>query len=325
MAEVGQRLTGAAFRLSAVTGGPSRSVGFGDSPVLHLSSSTVADSGIGEEPPLERKTKTPAAHQHRVGRSEGWTALYSRCLRQDSPQFSTSTERVFCSSEQLRTFCTAVFIWTEQAPGSRLRPATGGPFSSRSYSWRNESRASPMYRSRTAYYDVLQISPNATQAQIKTAYYKQSLIHHPDKNPGNPDTTQRFSEISEAYTVLGNINLRRKYDRGLLSRSDVQSAGRPSSKEAPDKSAAAPPTPRQQSARRFSRAGGKNMFDFDAFYKAHYGEQLQREQEMKARKEEMERLYQEKMKKRREDRLKDGTLLMVLAVAGLLLVSLSRN
>ncbi|KAM8853723.1 dnaJ (Hsp40) homolog, subfamily C, member 30b [Synchiropus picturatus] len=318
MAEVGQRLTGAAFRLSAVTGGPSRSVGFGDSPVLHLSSSTVADSGSGEEPPLERKKKT---QQHRVGRSQGWTALYSRCLRQDSPQFSTSTERVFCSSEQLRTFCTAVFIWTAEAPG----PATGGPFSSRSYSWRNESRESPMYRSRTAYYDVLQISPNATQAQIKTAYYKQSLIHHPDKNPGNPDTTLRFSEISEAYTVLGNINLRRKYDRGLLSRSDVHSAGRPSSKEAPDKTAAASPTPRPQSARRFSRAGGKNMFDFDAFYKAHYGEQLQREREMKARKEEMERLYQEKMKKRREDRLKDGTLLMVLAVAGLLFASLSRN
>ncbi|KAM9801652.1 dnaJ (Hsp40) homolog, subfamily C, member 30b [Neosynchiropus ocellatus] len=281
MVEVGQRLTGAAFRLSAVTGGPSRSVGFGDSPVPPPASSTAADSRIGENPRLEYKKKTSTARK---------------------------------LANQYR------------APGSRPRRPTGGPapFSSRSYSWRNDSRDAPMYRSRTAYYDVLQISPNATQAQIKTAYYKQSMIHHPDKNPGNPDTTQRFSEISEAYTVLGNINLRRKYDRGLLNQFDVQSAGRPSSKEAPNRSTAAPPTQRQQSAHRFSRAGGKTMFDFDAFFKAHYGEQLQREREMKARKEEMERLYQEKMKKRREDSLKDATLLMVLAAAGLLLISLSK-
>uniref|UniRef100_A0A3B4V630 DnaJ homolog subfamily C member 30, mitochondrial n=1 Tax=Seriola dumerili TaxID=41447 RepID=A0A3B4V630_SERDU len=88
----------------------------------------------------------------------------------------------------------------------------------------------------TAYYDILKVSPGATQSQIKTAYYKQSFIYHPDKNPGSKEATQRFSEISEAYTVLGNISLRRKYDRGILSQSDIRSAGRPSSKETTSRS-----------------------------------------------------------------------------------------
>uniref|UniRef100_A0A3Q2PNG2 DnaJ heat shock protein family (Hsp40) member C30 n=1 Tax=Fundulus heteroclitus TaxID=8078 RepID=A0A3Q2PNG2_FUNHE len=87
-----------------------------------------------------------------------------------------------------------------------------------------------LHRSKTAYYDILKVSPSATQSQIKTAYYKQSFIYHPDKNLGRQDATQRFSQISEAYTVLGNISLRRKYDRGILSQSDLQSSGKPSSR-----------------------------------------------------------------------------------------------
>uniref|UniRef100_A0A673BB84 J domain-containing protein n=1 Tax=Sphaeramia orbicularis TaxID=375764 RepID=A0A673BB84_9TELE len=67
-----------------------------------------------------------------------------------------------------------------------------------------------------SYYDILKVSPSATQSQIKSAYYKQSFIYHPDKNAGSEEAKQMFAEISEAYTVLGNITLRRKYDRGIL-------------------------------------------------------------------------------------------------------------
>uniref|UniRef100_A0A3Q1GUJ0 DnaJ (Hsp40) homolog, subfamily C, member 30b n=1 Tax=Acanthochromis polyacanthus TaxID=80966 RepID=A0A3Q1GUJ0_9TELE len=142
-----------------------------------------------------------------------------------------------------------------------------------------------LHRSRTAYYDILSVSPTATQSQIKTAYYKQSFIYHPDKNPDSMEATQRFSEISEAYTVLGNISLRRKYDRGILSHSDIQRAGRPSSRETTGRSTGSPHQHQQQRARRFSQPGGKPIFDFDAFYQAHYGEQLQRERDMRARKQ----------------------------------------
>uniref|UniRef100_A0A3B3VDI4 J domain-containing protein n=1 Tax=Poecilia latipinna TaxID=48699 RepID=A0A3B3VDI4_9TELE len=62
-----------------------------------------------------------------------------------------------------------------------------------------------LHKSKTAYYDILKVSPSATQSQIKTAYYKQSFIYHPDKNLGSEEATQHFAKISEAYAVLGNI------------------------------------------------------------------------------------------------------------------------
>uniref|UniRef100_A0AAQ4PQU9 DnaJ homolog subfamily C member 30, mitochondrial n=1 Tax=Gasterosteus aculeatus aculeatus TaxID=481459 RepID=A0AAQ4PQU9_GASAC len=180
--------------------------------------------------------------------------------------------------------------------------------SSRGYSWRRDSGSKQpplLHRSRTSYYDTLKVSPGATQSQIKTAYYKQSFVYHPDKNPGDEEANRRFSEISEAYTVLGSISLRRKYDRGLLSGSDVQGAGRP--------------------ARRFSQAGGKAMFDFDAFYRAHYGEQLQRERDMKARRQRVQEQQEESLKRWRQGKMMEMTAAMLLAMAGLLIVNLSNS
>uniref|UniRef100_A0AAQ5YMS2 DnaJ homolog subfamily C member 30, mitochondrial n=1 Tax=Amphiprion ocellaris TaxID=80972 RepID=A0AAQ5YMS2_AMPOC len=195
--------------------------------------------------------------------------------------------------------------------------------SSRSYSWSSED-APLLHRSRTAYYDILSVSPTATQSQIKTAYYKQSFIYHPDKNPGSEEATQRFSEISEAYTVLGNISLRRKYDRGILSQSDVQRAGRPSSRETTGRSTGSPHQQQQQRARRFSQPGGKPIFDFDAFYRAHYGEQLQRERDMRARKQRMEEQQKVNVSRWREGKMMELALTVAVGMAGLLLASLAR-
>ncbi|KAG7270274.1 hypothetical protein CRUP_037498 [Coryphaenoides rupestris] len=197
----------------------------------------------------------------------------------------------------------------------------------RGYSSGNNSRVEvdPLYRSRTAYYDILDTTPNATQSQIKTAYYKQSFVFHPDKNPGSEEAARRFSEVSEAYSVLGNIDLRRKYDRGILSLSDIRNPGRPSSR--------APGGPQhhhqQQQARhtasqqQFSQHRGKTMFDFDAFYQAHYGEQLERERQARARKE----WYKARDKQRLQE-LKSGERWMdllgwvLLVMGAVLLVSL---
>ncbi|RVE64941.1 hypothetical protein OJAV_G00130500 [Oryzias javanicus] len=181
-----------------------------------------------------------------------------------------------------------------------------------------------LHRSRTAYYDILKVSPAATQSQVKTAYYKQSFVYHPDKNPGSKEASQRFSEISEAYTVLGNISLRKKYDRGILSQSDVQSAGRPSSKEPASKPAGPQHQQAQQRARRFSQPGGKPMFDFDAFYQAHYGEQLQRERDLRLYKKRMEEMQEKRRSRWRDQKVMEVDLTMVLTMAGLLFVSLSK-
>ncbi|XP_042735694.1 dnaJ homolog subfamily C member 30, mitochondrial [Lagopus leucura] len=130
---------------------------------------------------------------------------------------------------------------------------------------------------RRTLYEVLDVPPTATPAQIKAAYYRQSFRFHPDRNAGSAAAAERFAAVSEAYRVLGSAALRRKYDLGALSRDDVRGAPRPSSR-AP----AAPPPARAAAAR---RGPVPPPFDFDAFYRAHYGEQLERERALRARRE----------------------------------------
>uniref|UniRef100_A0A8B9PX83 DnaJ homolog subfamily C member 30, mitochondrial n=1 Tax=Apteryx owenii TaxID=8824 RepID=A0A8B9PX83_APTOW len=132
---------------------------------------------------------------------------------------------------------------------------------------------------------LLGVPATATQAQIKTAYYEQSFRYHPDRNAGSAEAAQRFAAISEAYLVLGSTALRRKYDRGLLSREDLQGAAKPSGRPPP-------PTRTPPPARTSATAAGRRSpvlppFDFDAFYRAHYGEQLEREQVLRARREQL--------------------------------------
>ncbi|XP_052609926.1 dnaJ homolog subfamily C member 30, mitochondrial [Peromyscus californicus insignis] len=142
--------------------------------------------------------------------------------------------------------------------------------------------------SRTALYELLGVPPTATQAQIKAAYYRQSFLYHPDRNPGSTEAAERFTRISEAYLVLGSTILRRKYDRGLLRDQDLRGPGvRPSSTPPADPTPPQPPryTPRAHGGTRASTGDRRAIFDFDAFYQAHYGEQLERERRLRARKE----------------------------------------
>ncbi len=63
------------------------------------------------------------------------------------------------------------------------------------------------------YYEVLEISKNATQEEIKKAYRKQALKFHPDRNPGDASAEKKFKEIAEAYEVLSDEKKRPVYDR----------------------------------------------------------------------------------------------------------------
>ena len=72
-------------------------------------------------------------------------------------------------------------------------------------------------------YAILGVSPSATQQQLKDAYYKLSLQYHPDRNMGSSEAHQKFTALTEAYSVLGQYEQRKKYDKGLLH----QYPGRP--------------------------------------------------------------------------------------------------
>ncbi|XP_029802327.1 dnaJ homolog subfamily C member 30, mitochondrial [Suricata suricatta] len=142
--------------------------------------------------------------------------------------------------------------------------------------------------SRTALYELLGVPSTATQAQIKAAYYRQSFLYHPDRNSGSAEAAERFTRISQAYVVLSSATLRRKYDRGLLSAEDLRGPGvRPPKAPIRDTGSPRPPPPASQARGRGQTTAGANrtMFDFDAFYQAHYGEQLEREQRLRARRE----------------------------------------
>jgi molecular chaperone DnaJ len=63
------------------------------------------------------------------------------------------------------------------------------------------------------YYEVLGVGRNATDAELKAAFRKLAMKHHPDRNPGDKDCEHRFKEINEAYEVLKDRQKRAAYDR----------------------------------------------------------------------------------------------------------------
>ncbi|WP_082053713.1 DnaJ domain-containing protein [Gordoniibacillus kamchatkensis] len=70
--------------------------------------------------------------------------------------------------------------------------------------------------SNDTYYDILEVSDNATQEEIRKSYRRLALIWHPDKNPDNYEhSTEKFKRINEAYSVLSNPEKRSEYDEKL--------------------------------------------------------------------------------------------------------------
>lgn len=92
------------------------------------------------------------------------------------------------------------------------------------------------------YYKVLGVKKDASQDDIKKAYRKLAVKHHPDKNPGDKKAEEKFKEINEANEVLGDEEKRKKYDElgenwqyyqqhggdaGNFNRSQWSNAGQP--------------------------------------------------------------------------------------------------
>lgn len=75
------------------------------------------------------------------------------------------------------------------------------------------------------YYEVLGISKSADAAAIKKAYRKLAKKYHPDTNPGNKETEQKFKEVTEAYTILSDPEKKKLYDQFGHAAFDESAAG----------------------------------------------------------------------------------------------------
>lgn len=67
--------------------------------------------------------------------------------------------------------------------------------------------------SKRDYYEVLGVGRSASADEIKKAYRKVAMQHHPDRNPGDHDAEERFKEAAEAYDVLSDPDKKARYDR----------------------------------------------------------------------------------------------------------------
>eukprot|EP00112_Aurelia_sp_Birch-Aquarium-sp1_P026831 Seg976.6 transcript_id=Seg976.6/GoldUCD/mRNA.D3Y31 product="Chaperone protein DnaJ" protein_id=Seg976.6/GoldUCD/D3Y31 len=113
----------------------------------------------------------------------------------------------------------------------------------------------------TDYYGALRVSSKATPSQIKTAYYKLSLIYHPDKNNGTAESQAKFATISEAYHVLSDSTRRKNYDRALVKDVSHQRFD-------------------PEVLRKHRNSNLEYRDSFDEWTRAHYGSEFQRSQKI---------------------------------------------
>src|SRR6185437_7151739 len=66
---------------------------------------------------------------------------------------------------------------------------------------------------RRDYYEVLGVTRTCTEVEMKTAFRKAAMQHHPDRNPGDAEAEIKFKEVNEAYQILSDGQKRAAYDR----------------------------------------------------------------------------------------------------------------
>lgn len=112
------------------------------------------------------------------------------------------------------------------------------------------------------------------------------MLHHPDKNSESDMAAsiaaEKFREITRAYEVLGNVRLRKLYDKGILHKAGERYQNHEHTKEEEEDD----PTTRFYKARmknehsRNTATGRTPIYDFDEWTSAHYGSEIRRQQRL---------------------------------------------
>ena len=83
--------------------------------------------------------------------------------------------------------------------------------------------------SKVCYYEILGVSKDVSEADLKKAYRRQAMKYHPDRNADNPEAESKFKEAKEAYDILSDANKRAAYDQyGHAGVDPSMGGGRPS-------------------------------------------------------------------------------------------------
>jgi len=67
--------------------------------------------------------------------------------------------------------------------------------------------------SKRDYYEILGVTKSSSEAEVKKAYRQMALKYHPDKNPGDKASEEKFKEAAEAYEVLSTPDKKSRYDQ----------------------------------------------------------------------------------------------------------------
>merc|ERR1711928_200551 len=124
------------------------------------------------------------------------------------------------------------------------------------------------------HYEVLGVSSRSTHAEIKAAYYKLSKQYHPDVNQNSADAEKKFRKITEAYEILGNLKMRKMYDRGLFPGGRFDDSSDAGNAEFSDDA-------KYKRTRSQPATGRTAIYNFDEWSRFHYGSALDRRNRMK--------------------------------------------
>ncbi|XP_050522866.1 dnaJ homolog subfamily C member 30, mitochondrial-like [Daktulosphaira vitifoliae] len=119
-----------------------------------------------------------------------------------------------------------------------------------------------------SHYEALELSKNATIKEIKDAYYRLSMIYHPDKNKGCENAAQKFRDITAAYEVLSNTRQRKLYDLGTSKEFNKEH------------SYTQRPFDQTQSSNQVEKTKiSYTSYNFDVWARSHYSKTIQRKHE----------------------------------------------